>query len=94
VDFAVDRFLTTTAITFAANLGAGTGATLATSADNAIAAATALNGGTNTVAAQFTFGGRSYLAINLTVAGFLDTDDLLLDITGATGTIGAGNFTT
>jgi hypothetical protein len=51
---------------------------------------------------SFYFGGRAwargpsrtYLAINLAVAGFLDTQDLLLDITGATGTIGGSNFVT
>ena len=62
------------------------------SATNAIDAATALNGGVNTVAAQFTFGGRTYLAINLANNGFLDADDLLLDITGATGAISGSNF--
>jgi hypothetical protein len=41
----------------------------------------------NTIAAQFTFGGRTYLAINLAGNGFNDSDDLLLDITGFTGTI-------
>jgi hypothetical protein len=44
------------------------------------------------VASQFTFGGRTYLAINLANAGFDDSDDLLLDITGATGAIGGSNF--
>jgi serralysin len=45
------------------------------------------------VAAQFTFGGRTYLAIDQNNLGaFADTDDLLIDITGATGTIGASNF--
>jgi Ca2+-binding RTX toxin-like protein len=93
VDFSTDKFQTTTAITFATNIGAGTGGDLNASANNAITAATALNGGINTVAAQFTFGGRTYLAINVANAGFLDADDLLLDITGATGTIATGNFT-
>ncbi len=92
VDFSVDRFDTTPNITFASNLGAGTGGTLVASATNAIDAATALNGGVNTVAAQFTFGGRTYLAINLANNGFLDADDLLLDITGATGAISGSNF--
>jgi Ca2+-binding RTX toxin-like protein len=92
VDFAVDRFDTNATITFAANIGAGTGTDLNSSTNNAITAATALNGGVNTVAAQFTFGGRTYLAINLANNGFLDADDLLVDITGATGTIGSGNF--
>jgi hypothetical protein len=94
VDFAVDRFRTdVAAVTFATNTGAGTGADLNASANNALAAAFALNGGAGVVAAQFTFGGRTYLAIDQAVFGtFLDTDDLLLDITGATGSIATGNF--
>ncbi len=92
VDFAVDRFDTTATITFATNTGAGTGADINTSANNAIASATALSGGANTVAAQFTFGGRTYVAINVANNGFLDADDLLFDVTGATGTIGSANF--
>ncbi len=97
VNFDGDRFLVPTAVTFAANMGAGTGGDLNASANNAIAAAYALaGGGTNNVAAQFTFAGRTYLAINVdaTLIAFLDTGDLLLDITGATGTIGAGDFIT
>jgi Ca2+-binding RTX toxin-like protein len=97
VNFDGDRFLVPTAVTFAANMGAGTGGDLNASANNAIAAAYALaGGGTNNVAAQFTFAGRTYLAINVdaTLNAFLDTGDLLLDITGATGTIGAGDFIT
>ena len=51
-------------------------------------------GAANNVAAQFTFAGRTYLAINQDGAlnAFLDTGDLLLDVTGATGTIDAGDF--
>jgi hypothetical protein len=37
-------------------------------------------------------GGRTYVAINLANHGFLNTEELLLDITGATGIIGASNF--
>jgi Ca2+-binding RTX toxin-like protein len=92
VDFSVDRFQTFAGITFATNTGAGTGTDLASSANNAINGASALAGGALTVAAQFTFSGRTYLAINLANAGFLDADDLLLDITGATGAIGSSNF--
>jgi Ca2+-binding RTX toxin-like protein len=95
VDFAGDRFQTDVAsVTFAANVGAGTGANLNAWANNAIAAAFALAGsGGAVVAAQFTFAGRTYLAIDQATFGtFLDADDLLLDITGATGTIGASNF--
>ena len=94
VNFDQDRFLTTTAITFATNLGAGVGANLAASATAAINAAAAL-GGTQAVAAEFTFGGRTYLAINTDLAAnFNDPTDLLLDITGATGTIDATDFIT
>ena len=97
VDFSVDRFLLDIAVVFAANMGAGTGGTLAASANNALAAADALNGGAvgDIVAAQFTFSGRTYLAIDQNNGGaFDDADDLLLDITGATGTIATGNFIT
>ena len=45
------------------------------------------------VAAQFSFAGRTYLAIDQANTGtFADADDLLLDITGVTGTIAASNF--
>jgi hypothetical protein len=92
VNFAEDRFQTVPAITFATNTGAGTGVDLAGSATNAINAAAAL-GGTQAVAAQFTFGGRTFLAINTDLAAnFVDAGDLLLDITGATGAIGNSNF--
>jgi Ca2+-binding RTX toxin-like protein len=92
VDWSVDR-IRSIALTFANNFGAGTGVDLATSATNALNAAAALNGGVQSVAAQFTFGGRTYVALNTDlVAGFLDTGDLLFDITGVTGTISATNF--
>jgi len=46
------------------------------------------------VAAQFTFGGHTYVAINQdgVFNAFLDTGDLLIDITGVTGTIATSNF--
>ena len=94
VDFAVDRFDSNNPVTFAANVGAGTGQSLALSANNAIAAVFALaGGGSAIVAAQFTFAGRTYLAIDQVGFGaFADDNDLLLDITGATGSIAASNF--
>jgi Ca2+-binding RTX toxin-like protein len=95
LDWSVDRFDTATQVTFATNSGAGTGADLNASANNAIASAFALSGGgVNQVAAQFTFGGRTYVAINQDgiLNAFLDTGDLLVDITGATGTIATSNF--
>ena len=93
VDFSVDSFDTTPNITFAANTGRGHRRNPGGFRQNAHRRlATALNGGPNTVAAQFTFGGHTYLAINLANNGFLDADDLLLDITGATGAISGSNF--
>ena len=91
VNWAVDRFDTTPNITFATNIG-NAAANLNAAANEAINAATALNGGVNTVAAQFTFGGNTYVAINLAANGFQDANDLLIDITGVTGTIGNSNF--
>ena len=46
------------------------------------------------MAAQFSFNGRTYLVMNQGGANNLFTDafDLLVDITGATGTIGANDF--
>jgi Ca2+-binding RTX toxin-like protein len=95
VNFDQDRFLTAVQVTFAANMGAGTGATLNTSANNALAATYALNGNTGVAAAQFTFGGRQYLVIDQgggPAFAFTDEYDLLIDITGAVGTIDAGDF--
>ena len=62
---------------------------------NAIAAAFALGGsGAAVVAAQLTFGGRTYLVAEQTAgtALFADATDLLIDITGVTGSIATGNF--
>ena len=93
LEFAADTLDTRVQVTFAADVGAGTGASLAASAGNAIAAAVALSGNpAAVVAAQFTFGGRTYLAIDQANAGFNDTDDLLFDITGASGNIAAARF--
>ena len=102
VNFDQDSFLTTVQVTFAADIGAGVGANLNAAASSAIGAAYGLaGGGANQVAVQFTFGGRTYLAINqdATLNAFDDAGDLLLDITGTlgvsegpTGTIHAGNF--
>ena len=49
--------------------------------------------GANVVAAQFTFGGRTYVAIDqIGVGTFTDGTDLLIDITGVTGAIATSNF--
>jgi Ca2+-binding RTX toxin-like protein len=94
LNWAEDKVDTATQVTFATNTGAGTGVDLNASANNAIAAGFALaGGGAAVVAAQFTFGGRTYLAIDQATFGtFLDTDDLLIDITGVTGAIATSNF--
>ncbi|MBE9220315.1 LamG-like jellyroll fold domain-containing protein, partial [Dolichospermum flos-aquae] len=54
---------------------------------------------TNTVftansAAQFTFGTRTFVAINDANAGFNATTDAIIEVTGFTGTLGLNNFTT
>ncbi|MFN7348131.1 MAG: bluetail domain-containing putative surface protein, partial [Dolichospermum sp.] len=54
---------------------------------------------TNTVfaanfAAQFTFGTRTFVAINNATAGFSATTDAIIEVTGLTGTLGISNFTT
>jgi Ca2+-binding RTX toxin-like protein len=94
VNWAEDKLDTGLDVTFATNTSAGTGANLNASANNAIAAAFALAGGGGAiVAAQFTFAGRTYLAIDQANTGaFDDTDDLLIDIAGATGTIASSSF--
>jgi hypothetical protein len=54
---------------------------------------TAANFGTNS-AAQFTFGTRSFVAINDGTGGFSQTTDAIFEITGLTGILGLGNFVT
>ena len=96
VNFDEDRFRVFNAVSYAANVGAVNGANLEASAEIAIQASLALGGGgaAQHVAAQFTFNGREYLAIDQGGLNNLFTDDfdLLVDITGATGTIGANDF--
>ena len=96
VNFDEDRFRVSAVIAFAAQTGAGAASNLETAADNALGAAWALAGmGAQRVAAQFDFNGRTYLAIDMLgnpAGAFADASDLLLDITGATGTIGTNDF--
>ncbi len=84
-----DLLLVTTARTAFTNAGAV--ATL----DNAgiIAKLTTTNFGINS-AAQFTFGIRNFVAINDATAGFSQTTDAIVEITGLTGTLGLTNFVT
>ena len=94
---AVRWFLVFVPIVFAAATGPGAAANLEDAADNALAASLALaGGGAQRVAATFTFNGRNYVAMDQGGAfgAFTDTLDLLIDITGVTGTVGLANFTT
>jgi len=43
-------------------------------------------------AAQFSFGARSFVAINNSLGGFLSTTDAIIEVTGLSGTLTAGNF--
>ncbi|MBD2279535.1 bluetail domain-containing putative surface protein [Aphanizomenon flos-aquae] len=45
-------------------------------------------------AAQFSFGSRTFVAINDATAGFGATTDAIIEVTGLTGTLGLYNFTT
>ncbi|MCO5799245.1 MAG: hypothetical protein HEQ29_21695 [Dolichospermum sp. LBC05a] len=45
-------------------------------------------------AAQFSFGSRTFVAINDATAGFGATTDAIIEVTGLTGTLGLNNFTT
>ncbi len=95
LDWSEDRIQTLNPVTYATDVGARPGANLIAAANNAIAAAFTLSGTQNVrVAAQFTFNGHAYLAINLDTAlnTFEDYGDLLIDITGVTGTITTSNF--
>ncbi|MCC5667836.1 hypothetical protein LC653_29150 [Nostoc sp. CHAB 5784] len=54
---------------------------------------TTANFGAN-FAARFTFGSRTFVAINNNTEGFNDTTDAIIEVTGLTGTLGINNFTT
>jgi Ca2+-binding RTX toxin-like protein len=45
-------------------------------------------------AAQFSFGSRTFVGINDTIAGFDPTKDAIIEVTGLAGTLGLNNFTT
>ena len=77
------------------DVGTLAGASLNTAAYDALHLGHRLAGGPNGGgASQFTFQGRTYLAINMDTNfnSFDDAGDLLIDITGATGTITLSNF--
>ena len=82
-----DLFLVTIARSGFTSVGA------VTTLDNTgiIAKLNTTNFGIN-AAAQFTFGSRSFVAINNVTAGFSQTTDAIIEVTGLTGTLGIGNF--
>ncbi|MBD2144597.1 S8 family serine peptidase [Sphaerospermopsis sp. FACHB-1194] len=84
-----DRFVVTTARSAFNNVG--TVATL-----DAAGIAVLLNTTTFAAnsAAQFSFGSRTFVAINNATAGFSATADAIVELTGFTGTLGLNNFTT
>ncbi|WP_305791128.1 bluetail domain-containing putative surface protein, partial [Dolichospermum sp. UHCC 0260] len=45
-------------------------------------------------AARFSFGSRTFVAINDATAGFNANTDAIIEVTGLTGTLGLNNFTT
>jgi Ca2+-binding RTX toxin-like protein len=99
VNYNQDQIFTPLAVvTFARNYGnlfASQG-TLLSAAEAAISTAFVDGGGdtaTTVAAASFTFGGRTFLAVDQDGFGFFDDfDDLLLDVTGATGTLSSTTF--
>jgi hypothetical protein len=84
-----DRFLVGTTRSGFNNVGT------VTSLDNTgiSATLTAATFGANS-AASFTFGTRTFVAINDATAGFSQTTDAIIEVTGLTGTLGLTNFVT
>ncbi|MBS3028938.1 MAG: S8 family serine peptidase [Dolichospermum sp. DET50] len=84
-----DLFLVSTARSVFSNVGSVATLDTAGIAAKLTAAAFTVNS-----AAQFTFGSRTFVAINNATAGFSATTDAIIEVTGLTGTLGLGNFTT
>jgi hypothetical protein len=91
LNWAADSFDFPWSVEFAAVTSAGSAGSLGQAAANALLAAWQQNGSADVnVCAAFAFQGRTYLVAdsNLTHNGaFQNNDDILVDITGATGTI-------
>ncbi len=86
-DFNNDLFLVSTARTAFKNVG--NIATLdATGIGNAL---NNTNFGINS-AAQFSFGSRTFVALNDATAGFNASTDAIIEVTGLTGTLSINNF--
>ncbi|MCO5797318.1 MAG: S8 family serine peptidase [Dolichospermum sp. LBC05a] len=84
-----DLFLVSTARSVFSNVGSVATLDTAGIAAKLTAAAFTVNS-----AAQFTFGSRTFVAINNATAGFSATTDAIIEVTGLTGTLGLSNFTT
>jgi Ca2+-binding RTX toxin-like protein len=84
-----DLFLVSTARAGFSNVG-----TVATLDTIGIAAKLTTATFASNFAALFTFGSRSFVAINNATAGFSATTDAIIEVTGFTGTLGIDNFTT
>ncbi|MBD2390920.1 S8 family serine peptidase [Aphanizomenon flos-aquae FACHB-1171] len=84
-----DLFLVSTARSVFSNVGSVATLDTAGIAAKLTAAAFTVNS-----AAQFTFGSRTFVAINNATAGFGATTDAIIEVTGLTGTLGLNNFTT
>ena len=84
-----DLFLVSTARRAFSNAG-----TVATLDATSIAAKLTTATFTANAAAQFSFGSRTFVAINDATAGFGATTDAIIEVTGLTGTLRFNNFTT
>ncbi|MBD2267195.1 hypothetical protein H6F62_00005, partial [Anabaena sp. FACHB-1391] len=84
-----DLFLVTTACSGFSNAGSVT--TLDTAGITARLTNTTF---TANAAVQFSFGSRTFVAINDATAGFSANNDAIIEVTGLTGTLGLNNFTT
>jgi hypothetical protein len=84
-----DRFLVGTTRSGFNNVGTVTSLDNAGISTKLIAASFGANS-----AASFTFGSRTFVAINDVTAGFSQTTDAIIEITGLTGTLGLTNFVT
>ncbi|MCW9681152.1 hypothetical protein FJR41_010105, partial [Dolichospermum planctonicum UHCC 0167] len=84
-----DLFLVTTARSGFSNAGS-----VATLDATGIAARLTTATFTANSAAQFSFGSRTFVAINDATAGFSANNDAIIEVTGLTGTLGISNFIT
>ncbi len=84
-----DRFLVATARNGFFNVGAVTSLTAAGIAEKLTPTLFDAN-----FAARFSFGSRTFVAINNAIAGFNNSTDALVEVTGLTGTLSTNNFVT